>query len=311
MLPCQPLRRRRRRRPAEFRSPMATSVPSPGGGRDPLGPRNPRIASLRRLIDKRSERESAGVFVVDGPVLVSEALASDVVVRELYCDVDHLGDPAIASAVAAARMSSVRVQIAQPGVIARVADPVTPRPLVAVVERPDAPVASHLRAGHGDSGTAGILVLVGVADPGNVGTLIRTAEASGMSAVWVVGDGADPFGPKAVRASAGSVLRVPIAVQRDGVSAVGALSAAGYAVVGTSADGVAYDQLDAGEAPAVLLGSEAHGLDPQVAALVDQWVSVPMCGMAESLNVAVAGSVLAFELARRRRIGSGGPGPAR
>jgi TrmH family RNA methyltransferase len=287
---------------------MNTSAPQ-GARRDPLGPRNPRIGTLRRLVDRRSEREAAGVFVVDGPVLVAEALSADVVVRELYCDADHLGDPAISAVVAAARSASVRVQVTQPGVIARVADPVTPRPLVAVVERPNAPVATRLPAERAVD--AGILVLVAVRDPGNTGTLIRTAEAAGMAAVWVVGDGADPFGPKAVRASAGSVLRVPVAVHRDAAVAVASLAAAGHTLVGTSADGVAYDELDPGSAPALLLGSEAHGLDPEVSALVDRWVSVPMSGEAESLNVAVAGSVLAFELARRRRIGSDAPGPAR
>lgn len=289
---------------------MASSAPSPGG-RDPLGPRNARIATLRRLVERRSERESSGVFVVDGPVLVDEALACDVTVRELYCDADHLGDPAIAAVVATARSLSVRVQVTQPGVIARVADPVTPRPLVAVVERPDAPVATRLLSDGGQAVGGGVLVLVDVSDPGNVGTLIRTAEAAGMTAVWVVGNGADPFGPKAVRASAGSILRVPVAVHRDAVAAVLALATAGHTLVGTSAQGVAYDELDVGAAPAVLLGSESHGLDPAVSALVERWVAVPMSGMAESLNVAVAGSVLAFELARRRRTGSNAPGPAR
>jgi RNA methyltransferase, TrmH family len=251
------------------------------------------------------------VFVVDGPVLVAEALSADVVVRELYCDVDHLGDPAIAEVVAAARSASVRVQVTQPGVIARVADPVTPRPLVAVVERPDAPVATRLPGAGGSAGGSGLLVLVGVSDPGNTGTLMRTAEAAGMTAVWVVGDGADPFGPKAVRASAGSVLRVPIAVHRDALVALASLVAAGHTLVGTSAQGVVYDQFDAGPSPALLLGSEAHGLDPEVAAMVDRWVSVPMSGAAESLNVAVAGSVLAFELARRRRTGSDAASAAR
>jgi RNA methyltransferase, TrmH family len=265
---------------------------------------------LRRLVERRSDRESAGVFVVDGPVLVAEALSADVVVRELYCDADHLGDPAIAEVVAAARSASVRVQVAQPGVIARVADPVTPRPLVAVVERPDAPVATRASAGASAAGN-GLLVLVGVSDPGNTGTLMRTAEAAGMTAVWVVGDGADPFGPKAVRASAGSVLRVPVAVHRDALGALASLVAAGHTLVGTSAQGVVYDQFDAGPSPALLLGSEAHGLGPDVAAMVDRWVSVPMSGAAESLNVAVAGSVLAFELARRRRIGSDATSPAR
>jgi TrmH family RNA methyltransferase len=257
------------------------------------------------------------VFVVDGPVLVAEALAADVVVRELYCDADQLGDPAIAAVVAAARSEGIRIQVTQPGVIARAADPVTPRPLVAIVERPDAPVAARLPAAAGlppaagASGGCGVLVLVGVRDPGNVGTLIRTAEAAGFDAVWVVGDSTDPFAPKAVRASAGSILRVPVAVHRDGPAAVAGLAAAGYTVVGTSSHGVAYDQFEPGSAPALLLGSEAHGLGPDVSALVERWVSVPMSGLAESLNVAVAGSVLAFELARRQRIGSDPSGPAR
>jgi TrmH family RNA methyltransferase len=141
---------------------------------------------------------------------------------------------------------------------------------------------------------------VGVADPGNLGTLLRTAEAVGAVEL-VVGEGtADPWAPKVVRASAGSVWRVPL--HHGPVDAVLAdLGASGVRRVGTAgAGGVAPHRLDLTGPVALVLGSEAHGLPDEVADGIDSWASLPMEGAVESLNVAVAGSVLAFEVVRQR-----------
>ena len=176
-----------------------------------------------------------------------------------------------------------------------VAPTATPQPVIAVVTRPEAELPRSLA--QDDL----VLVLVGVSDPGNTGTIIRTAEACAARGVVVIG-GADPWAPKAVRASAGSVLRVPVVSASGAVQALRALRAAGAAIVAADAhDGAPHDSgvLAAGTGPvALVLGSESHGLAPAFHELADRRVRIPMAGSAESLNVAMAATLLAFEYRR-------------
>ena len=144
-----------------------------------------------------------------------------------------------------------------------------------------------------------VIVLSGVADPGNTGTIIRAAEACAARCVVVVG-GANPWAPKAVRASAGSVVRVPVVPASDAAAALEDLRAAGARIVAAEPSvGEPYDSgvLAAGQGPvALVLGSESRGLDPSLR--VDCRVRIPMAGGAESLNVAMAATLLAFEYRR-------------
>ena len=176
-----------------------------------------------------------------------------------------------------------------------VAPAVSPQPLLALVARPEAKLPRSLA--QDDL----VLVLVDVADPGNVGTIIRTAEACAACCVVVVG-GADPWAPKAVRASAGSALRVPVVRVADSSTALEALRAAGAVIVAADpCNGERHDSgvLAAGRGPmALLLGSESHGLDPSLRELADTGVRIPMAGGADSLNVAMAATLLAFEYRR-------------
>jgi TrmH family RNA methyltransferase len=196
---------------------------------------------------------------------------------------------------AALRDAAIDPVLVQTGALARVLDTATPRPVAAVVALPahglEAALATDLA-----------MMLVDVADPGNVGTLIRTAEAAGAGAVVCCGATADPFAPKAVRASAGSILRVPVVVDQQVDAVLDALGSAGTATLGLAAGvGAAYDAVDLRAPVALVLGSEAHGLTPAVADRVDRLVSVPMAGRVESLNVATAGAIVCFEVARQRR----------
>ena len=177
-----------------------------------------------------------------------------------------------------------------------VAPAVSPQPVLALVDKPRAVMPGSLE--HDDL----VLVLVGVSDPGNTGTIIRTAEACAARCVVVVG-GADPWAPKAVRASAGSVLRVPVVPAADAGVALETLRAAGAMIAAAdSSEGEPHDSgmLAAGSGPvALVLGSESHGLQQSVYELVDYRVRIPMSGDAESLNVAMAATLLAFEYRRR------------
>ena len=224
-----------------------------------------------------------------------EALESDFAVDFIIVPGDQHPDPEIAEACEAQR---VRMFGLSAEAFANLSDAKSPQPALAVVELPDLDVDHSFAAA---SGTGMYLVLVDVADPGNVGTLIRTAEATGCSGVIVTSQTADVFSPKVVRASAGSVLRVPLAeVGLEDLE--GTFSHLDTQSVATAMDGTRYSDvtIDTGKPVALILGSEAHGLAEEVRAICDHTVSIPMHGKVESLNVATTGAVLAFDMAARR-----------
>jgi RNA methyltransferase, TrmH family len=242
---------------------------------DPLGPTNPRIQRLRRLLGRRSSRVDEGAFVVEGPTLVAELVASGWPIEDVYVESSSLS---LAPA-------GVRVIECRDGTLAKVMDVETARPVLAVAQRV---VASSVPAG-----ASFVLVAAGVGDPGNLGTMLRIAEASGAAAVVLTPGSVDPFAPKTVRASAGSLFRVPVLVDvsLDGFD----LPLYGTTMTG----GVQYDRADLRGPVALVLGNEAHGVPADLP--VAHWLSIPHVGRAESLNVAMAAAVLCFEVARQRR----------
>lgn len=249
------------------------------------------MTNLRRLSGRRRARLESGRFVIDGPTLVAEALDAGVALIEVYAE-----PAAPVTLLDAARAAGVPVRQVAEGVLAKVTSPVTPQAVAALAALPDPP---------GDEVLDGlVLVLVGVSDPGNAGTLLRVAEASGASAVVSCADGVDLWNPKSVRASAGALFRVPVLVEGTVDGAIGRLRDAGMSVVATALDGaIDLDDADLRGSVAVLLGNEAHGLPAEAVALADLAVRVPMAGRVESLNVAMTGTVIAFEAARQRRAG--------
>lgn len=173
-----------------------------------------------------------------------------------------------------------------PGVLERVATTTTPQPNLAVVrQRPP---------GVGLGEVAFVLVLDRLADPGNLGTILRSAEAAGLDAVVLTPGSVDPTNPKVVRASAGALFHVPVLE-----ATLADVRAAGLRMVGTTShDGTLHTDADWSGRIALVLGNEAHGVDPD--ATMDDWVRIEHRGRAESLNVAMAATVLCFEAVRHR-----------
>ena len=261
---------------------------------DVIGARHHSLQRLRRLSRRRSARTDEGAFVLDGPTLLREALAAGVAVEEVVAE-PGCPEPLLSESAG----SGATVHRAAEGALARAVDTVTPHGVAAVARWRDLPAADAL-AGAG----AVALVLVGVSDPGNAGTLVRSAEAAGAGAVVFCDGSVDPYGPKCVRSSAGSVLRVALSRAASGADAIAACAAQGRRTVATVVRaGRSYDTVDLGGPVAIVLGNEAHGLPPDLAAAVDEAITIPMDGRAESLNVAMAGTILCFEALRQRRAG--------
>ena len=184
-------------------------------------------------------------------------------------------------------------------------DTVTPQGLVAVCDLLDVPVRSALDAALAVPHPL-VTVLVGVADPGNAGTVIRVSDAAGAGAVLLAGDTVDPHNGKAVRASTGSVFHVPLARERDAGAVLDACRAARLTVL--AADGHGELDLHDPDAAAILaepaawvFGGEAHGVPPELAARADHRVRVPLHGRAESLNLATAAAVCLYASAAAAR----------
>lgn len=263
-----------------------------------IGARNPQLKRLRRLVRRPKARSEERAFVVDGPTLVVEALEQGAPVTQVFCGNGTLaGSPELVAALdrASGRADGPTVMVADPSVLADVLDPVNARPVAAVVSMGE-PVDRS------DGSDRHLLATVEVRDPGNLGTMIRTAEASGAAALVVVGDSVDPWSPKVVRSSAGSVLRLPLIVL-DSVASLVSLAAAekrSLLAAVISDDAVDYDEYDLHRA-ILMVGNEPHGLSPSAVAAGDGQVTIPLNEAVESLNVAAAAAVLCFEAARQRR----------
>ncbi len=189
-------------------------------------------------------------------------------------------------------MSSAPVHFIDGSTLERVASTVSPQPHIAVVEIPRS-------VGLSEVANAWVLVADRVQDPGNLGTMIRSAAAAGAAALVVTPGTVDVFSPKVVRATAGALFVLPCVE----VSSLADVSKANLLLVGTSshdqAGSVAYDEFDFTGRVAVVMGNEAAGLDSS--APIDAWVTIPHVGPVESLNVAMATTVLSFEIARQRK----------
>jgi TrmH family RNA methyltransferase len=243
-------------------------------------------------------RRSDRAFLVEGASSVRAALDSGAPVEAVYVDVGGRDEAEVRAIVELARGRGIRTFELAPGVLARVADAVNPQPVCAVAGFVDVPLEDLLA--QTDSGP--LVVCIDVRDPGNLGAVLRVADASGAPGVACVGTTVDPYNPKAARSSAGSIFFVPIAVAEDVEDALGAISEAGFRTLATAArGGEEYTATDLTGRVALLLGNEASGLGESIVAGADATITIPMPGRAESLNVAMSAAVLCFESSRQRR----------
>lgn len=237
-----------------------------------------------RRLARRDHRESSGRFLVEGPGAVAEA--GDALV-ELYVTEDAASRHA---GLLARYPFAVTVT---PEVMDALAQTVSPQGVVGVATMRDADLPPKPRL---------VAVLAYARDPGNAGTILRTADAAGADAVVFPDDSVDPYNPKCVRSSAGSVFHLPVVRGGAVPSVLAALHDAGLQVLATTADGAtSLDDADLAKPTAWVFGNEAWGLPDDVLAQCDQRVRVPIYGRAESLNLASAAAVCLYASARAHR----------
>jgi TrmH family RNA methyltransferase len=260
---------------------------------------NARLATARKLTRRQARRES-GRFLAEGAQAVREALRHPKVVVQMFATATGLernGELVEQAKAAGIRVDEISVRAA-----AALSETVTPQGLVAVCRKIDIPLR---KAFAGEPRL--VAVLVDANDPGNAGTILRTADAAGAQAVILAGESVDVYSGKAVRASAGSLFHLDVVVDAEVAEVLDRARKAGYAVFAATGGGSDdLEQLAATDALATptawLFGNEAHGLPAATVEAADRGVRVPIYGAAESLNVAAAAAICLYSSARAQRL---------
>ena len=261
-------------------------------------PRSPRVRAVAKLT-KRSARQETGLFLLEGPQAAREALAyrPDTVV-ELYATPTAMERHQ--DVRDAARAAGLDIEYTTEAVLDAMADTVTPQGLIAVAHQ----FPASIKQIFADAPRL-IAICEEVRDPGNLGTIIRAADAAGADAVVLTGRTVDLYNPKVVRATTGSLFHIPISVGGELGAVRERAHAAGLRII--AADVKGEDLLQARAAGALaeptawLFGNEAHGLSDENLALADLALRLPIYGSAESLNLATAASVCLYESAFAQR----------
>lgn len=247
---------------------------------------NPAVQALREL-QKAKARRASGLFLAEGAKMVGEALALSLC-RTLVVEDARQAD--YAAMTAAAQAAGCDVLLVTGAVMQAVSEARTPQGIACTVAVPPQPNAL---AGER------LVALDGVQDPGNMGTILRTADAAGFDGVLLGAGCADLYGPKALRATMGSVFRMPVRRVEDLAAELTAMKARGYAVAATELGGADFYAHCPRSRAVLVIGSEGNGVSAAVREAATHHLALPMRGGAESLNAAVAAGIMMYEMARR------------
>lgn len=252
---------------------------------------NPLVKQMRKLHSAKERREQH-VFLLEGTHLLEEACGVDYPLVTVCCTPEW--QERHQQLWEKAKIRSQRAEVVSSQVLGAIATTVQPDGVVATAQRVgrELPLVSLTTLG---------LVLETVQDPGNLGTIIRTAAAAGADGLWLSANSVDLDNPKVLRSSAGQWFRLPMAVSSDLAMAVSLCKAQGMQVVATlPTAALTYWEVDLRRPTLILLGNEAAGLTPELSSLADVRVKIPLSPGVESLNVAVAAALMLYEAQRQR-----------
>lgn len=260
---------------------------------------NARVKELRRAFTHPG-RDTHGLAGIEGLKLLEEAMRSGLRITTVF--VVPEAEPAIRTF---GLPPGTEVLIATKEILDSALDTETPQPIAALVEMPDWTLAHIL--GPGRKSAPMILVVAALQDPGNLGTIVRSAEAFGATGIVLLPGTVSPWNPKAVRASAGSIFRVPI-IAATADECFTSLRQAGTHILTTTVEAAQpVDLANLGGPVAFVIGNEGNGVPADLAKHADSAITIPCPGPVESLNAAVAASLLLYEASRQRLAASGGP----
>ncbi len=254
---------------------------------------NGQIKNVRKLLDSSKARKEQGLFVIEGSKMVSElpsSFAEHIFVSDSYMKEKKIGEEELAKKYNA-------FDIVSDEVFKSISDTVTPQGILALVNMSALKRAKDIKYKQ-DAGCdkQTVLILDGIQDPGNLGTMIRTSEAAGVKAVILSKDCADIYNPKTIRSTMGSIFRVPT-YTCDCVTKIKELKSEGFSVYAAALDGaVAFDEVQYAKKSAIVIGNEANGISKEVLENADAKIKIPMEGKVESLNAAISGALLMYHL---------------
>jgi TrmH family RNA methyltransferase len=260
---------------------------------------NPKVRYFASLKEKKNRRTS-GKFIIEGIHLVREALNADLIDKAIYSESIHKtleGKNLLGKLIS----SGLPVEEASEKVIRDLSDVETPQGIIASVKPKNSDLGSLF-----DRPDPMIVAACGIQDPGNLGTIIRTADAVGCSGIILTAGTVDPYNEKVIRASSGSIFHLNIVKIDDIIDMVSALKRRAVRIISTFVGAEKeYFSADLTGPIALIIGSESKGLTAEVERVSDEAVSIPMLGQAESLNAAVSGAVILYEALRQRRLNAG------
>ncbi|MFO7637604.1 MAG: RNA methyltransferase [Clostridia bacterium] len=249
-------------------------------------PDNRKIKRLKGL-DRKKVRDAENLFFIEGRTMADQAMESGFRIREIYISDDFLaGNGAYVESMEGKGYS---LNLMNDTLFGSISGTVTPQGILVEVE-PNDWDQSTLMDKEGP-----FILLDGLSDPGNVGTIVRTCEAFGFQGVFALEGCADIYNPKTIRATMGSVFRVPYI--RSGISIMKDLSEKGFIITGTVIDGMPMNAMDfAGEKTVLVIGNEANGMSMDTRALCHRLVTIPMAGKGGSLNAATAAGIVMHQV---------------
>lgn len=253
---------------------------------------NQQMKTIVQLNKKARARRELRAFLVEGIKMFRETPPE--LLQRVYVSEQFLKEEKNHACLSE---SGIEYELVSDSVFAHVSDTNTPQGILAVVRQPEYRFEDLLREGR-----TRLLVLEDIQDPGNLGTMFRTAEGAGMTGIIMTRETVDLFSPKTVRATMGSIYRMPFYVSEDLHRTIVALRDAGVHTYAAHLRGEKYyDELDFTGATAFLIGNEGNGLKQETADLADTYLKIPMEGQLESLNAAMAAGILMYEAHRQCR----------
>lgn len=260
---------------------------------------NAKVKQVVQWQTKARERKEAGIFLTEGFKLFQEAPEESI--REVYLSEGALEkmetDPVLERKLRQTGYETVSGEVFQ-----KMSDTRTPQGILCVVKRPVYTLEQLL-----DSETPLLIVLESIQDPGNLGTILRSGEGAGVTGMIMGGETVDIFNPKTIRATMGSIFRVPFIYTEDLMKILEILRQKNIRTYAAHLSGKSYyDGFSFRTGTAFLIGNEGNGLSPEITARAESLLKIPMDGKVESLNAAVAAALLMYEARRQRKGQSGG-----
>lgn len=250
---------------------------------------NNRIKRIVALNQKAKLRREEDCFLVEGPKMFLEAPKSWI--REVY-----ISESFLAKCSFRKELETYQYEVVSDEVFQKISDTKTPQGILSVLQCPHYKMEQLL-----DREEPLLVILENIQDPGNLGTILRTGEGAGIDGVIMTKETADLFNPKVIRSTMGSIYRMPYLYVENVTECIEELKKRGMAVYAAHLDdSVCYDEPDYTKGTAFLIGNEGNGLKKETADCATQYIKIPMHGQVESLNAAIATSVLMYEAARQR-----------